>query len=281
MTSTSGSDRQVLALSHAGTTAFGTTTAVALALEAARAGEEVLLIDLSPDGEATRWLQAEPWEEGQDVGAILDDDYPLGWARSLAVPTTDHERLRLVPASSGPAREPRAGAGPQLHHALTTADDYVLVVIDCGRIRSGARLVTALNAASDVVVTTTRSPKDLAEVSNIVASVEAYRRLIHDEGGNRSDLVRLRGVVVGAPAGGPAENASSTEEPELAEVPTDKAWSPLVLSPHVPVVPAEHGEPATRKRPFEIWTPGSTLSQHYGQLAAQLVDAMSDASTDD
>ncbi|MGC5617531.1 ParA family protein [Georgenia sp. Z1491] len=265
-TTTPRSGRQVLAVSHSGTTSFGATTAVALALEAARSDLTVLLVDLSPDGEATRWLQAAPWEKGQDVGAILDDRYPLGWARSLSVPTRDHAGLKLLPASSGPSREPRAGAGPQLRHALTTADEFDVVVIDCGRIRSGARFVAALNAATDVIVTTSGSPGDVAEVGDILTSVDRYQTLVGDDAG--PDLVRLRGVVVGAPVRGSGPDAST-----VADLAAATGWSELALSPVVPALPTEDGTPSSRQRPFGIWKADSELARHYSRLAAQLIDA--------
>src|SRR5699024_11980950 len=76
-----------------------TTTAVSLAVEAARAGLKTLLIDLDPRGAATKWLGVEPISEGLHVGAILADEEPLGWAADLAVRTPWHPRLSFIPSA--------------------------------------------------------------------------------------------------------------------------------------------------------------------------------------
>lgn len=76
-----------------------TTTAVSLAMVAAESGRNVLLIDLDPRAATTKWTNVKPREDGLDVGAILADEDPEGWADELAVTSHWTPNLRVLPSS--------------------------------------------------------------------------------------------------------------------------------------------------------------------------------------
>lgn len=130
-----------------------TTTAVSLAMVAAEQGKRVLLIDLDPRAAATKWTGIEPSGPGLDVGAILDDEDPEGWAEDIAVQSTWHENLRIIPSSRSVSNREKDSADHldlRLRTSLIgcTAD---LVVIDSPNRQGGPLTQSALNVADTVL----------------------------------------------------------------------------------------------------------------------------------
>lgn len=260
-------DSQILAVAHAHSGTTGTTTAVALALEAARADQSVLLIDLSLDGDATKWLGATPWEKGQHVGSIFADRYPVGWARELAVPTRSSPNLWVVPAADKHPRRARRVMGGQLRIALTTVDDFDVVVIDCGPGHSDGRLTSALIAATDLIVVSSARDENLTEVTHVIETLDCFRRSAILRGIDETTLVRLRGIVV-------EDHSGRTGRHWLARMtgPTGETWPEHVLTPVLPagtIRAPQSGEWSEKE-----WAPGGELSTLYAQLAAQVIDGL-------
>lgn len=130
-----------------------TTTAVSLAMVAAEQGKNVLLIDLDPRAATTKWIGIEPSSPGLDVGAILDDEEPEGWAEDIAVATPWSDNLRVIPSSRSVSNREKDSSDHldlRLRTSLIgcTAD---LVVIDCPNRQGGPLTQSALNAADTVL----------------------------------------------------------------------------------------------------------------------------------
>lgn len=130
-----------------------TTTAVSLAMVAAEAGQNVLLIDLDPRAATTKWTAVEPRKTGLDVGAILADEDPEGWAEDLAVISHWTPNLRVIPSSRSVSNREKDSADHleiRLRTSLIgcTAD---LVVIDCPNRQGGPLTQSALNASDTVL----------------------------------------------------------------------------------------------------------------------------------
>ncbi|WP_454083470.1 ParA family protein [Georgenia sp. Marseille-Q6866] len=261
-------DCQVLAVTHAHPGMSGTTTAVALALEAARAGQSVLLIDLSLDGDATRWLGATPWEKSRDIGSIFADGYPIGWARELAVPTRHSPKLWVIPASDNLSRKAPRATGGHLRIALTTVDDFDVVIIDCGPGHTDGRLTSALVAATDLVVVSSASEENLTEVAHVIETLDRFRRSAASCGIDETTLVRLRGIVVEDDGGATGRHRTSR-----TTNPVSKTWPEHVLTPAVPPGTTPGKAPQTGERSKDQWAPGGQLSTLYAQLAAQVIDS--------
>lgn len=130
-----------------------TTTAVSLAMVAAEQGKRVLLIDLDPRAATTKWTGAEPREPGLDVGAILADEDPEGWADEIAVQSTWSSNLWLIPSSRSVSNREK-DAADHLEVRLKTSlvgCSADLVVIDCPNRQGGPLTQSALNASDTVI----------------------------------------------------------------------------------------------------------------------------------
>lgn len=176
-----------------------TTTAVSLATEAARAGLHTLLIDLDPRGAATKWLGVQPSGPGLDVGAILADEEPTGWANDLAVQTPWERRLRFIPSSrqvSLREKESADHAETRLRIALTDVEADV-VVIDCPNRQGGPLTLNALTAATDLVIACKADEDGLDGVDGAITTLARFRRASINRGLPEDGLVKLRGIVVG------------------------------------------------------------------------------------
>lgn len=130
-----------------------TTTAVSLAMVAAEQGKSVLLIDLDPRAATTKWTAVEPREPGLDVGAILADEDPEGWAEDIAVPSTWSPNLRVIPSSRSVSNREKDSADHLDVRLRTSLIDCSadLVVIDCPNRQGGPLTQSALNAADTVI----------------------------------------------------------------------------------------------------------------------------------
>lgn len=130
-----------------------TTTAVSLAMVAAKAGKNVLLVDLDPRAAATKWTSVTPRGEGLDVGAILADEDPEGWADDIAVTSHWTPNLRVIPSSRSVSNREK-DSSDHLEIRLKTSligCSAELVVIDCPNRQGGPLTQSALNASDTVV----------------------------------------------------------------------------------------------------------------------------------
>lgn len=245
-----------------------TTTAVALSAEAARAGLRTVLVDLDPRGAATKWIGAQPSGPGLHVGAILGNDDPTGWADDLAVPTTWHPSLRIIPSDrevSLREKESADNADIRLRLALegTSAD---LVVLDCPNRQGGPLILNALTAADSLVVAAKADEDGLDGVDGAVATLNRYRRASVARGLREADLVELRGIIVGTWADAiPPRNAVYALDV------LRQTWGERVLLPLVPrrVIVAESRSGGVYFGDFEK---GRPVADAYAQLAAQVID---------
>ena len=174
-----------------------TTTAVSISMIAATAGQKVVLIDLDPRAASTKWLNVEPSGEGLHIGAILGDEDPEGWARDLAVTSTWHPNLRIIPsARSVSNREADRADHSELRLKVSLSGlDADLVVIDCPNRQGGPLTLSALNAADTVVYAATPSGDGVDGVEGARKTIAQFK-LNRDRLGAPAQLVEA-GIVVG------------------------------------------------------------------------------------
>ena len=145
---------QVLAVYSESGGVTKTSTAVSLAVIAARAGRRVTLIDLDPRAATTKWARVEPEKEHLHIGAILANDDVEGYAEELGivVPTWS-ENLRVIPAARNVSnREAENADGAEFRLKTSLVDlEADLVVIDCPN-RQGGPLIKGALIASDSIV---------------------------------------------------------------------------------------------------------------------------------
>lgn len=165
----------VMVYSEAGGVAK-TTTAVALAMTAAEAGHRVVLIDLDPRAATTKWMRAEPAGKGLDVGAILAEPSPEGWAADLAVPSGWHEALRVIPSAREVSNRESDGGNFEELRLATSLDglDADLVVIDCANRQGGPLTLSALHASNAVLYAATASDSGVDGVQGAQRTVRRY-----------------------------------------------------------------------------------------------------------
>lgn len=203
-----------------------TTTAVSFAMIAASEGDSVVLIDLDPRAAATKWTGVEPVGEGLHVGAILADEDPVGWASDLAVPSSWHPNLRVVPSARNVSNRE---ADRQDHSELRLKRSLEglaadVVVIDCPNRQGGPLTLAALNASSTVVYAATAT-------NDGIEGVEGARRTVSQFQQHRQQLgapVGLieAGIVVGGVRETVMSRAAVTSVKELQK--TDLLLRPLV-----------------------------------------------------
>lgn len=178
-----------------------TTVAVRLAEALAKAGHRVLVVDLDPQGNASRRLGwaydpeapqltiSEPIQADRP-GAAWQAIQPIGWGVEYA------ERISLIPArlelENRMGEAGNAGAWRRLVKALDGADDdYAVTLVDCPP--SLAHLTQLAMAAVQHVLVVTESEYDSVEAAIRVRDFVAERAadLANPE-------LRLAGVVVNA-----------------------------------------------------------------------------------
>ncbi|KDA04574.1 ATPase [Microbacterium sp. CH12i] len=173
------------------------TTAVSLAMVSAEEGHRTVLIDLDPRGATTKWLDVEPKEEGLHVGAILANDEVEGWAKELAVPSSWHPNLRVIPSHrsvSNREKDSSQGLELRLKESLIGLDADV-VIIDCPNRQGGPLTLSAFYAADAIVYATSATQDGVDGVEGARKSVAEFRRLRERQGAT-VDLVEA-GIVVG------------------------------------------------------------------------------------
>lgn len=175
-----------------------TTTAMSLAMSAAKAGERTVIIDLDPRAAATRWMDVAPKSDGLDVGAILADEDPTGWAEDMAVQSPWSSYLRMIPSSRNVSvREGEQAdfADLRLKSSLEGLNADV-VVIDCPNRQGGPLILSALTAADTVVYAAKPDEDGVNGVEGARTSVERFRRSRRVLG--LDNPISEAGIVVGA-----------------------------------------------------------------------------------
>ena len=165
-------------------------SAVAIGLAAAWAqrGRRVLLIDLDPQGTASRTLDV--WGAEPDADAVLT-------GQSLAEATHklgDPWHLDVLPASQALAAwdtDPnRLNREWRLRRALESAGDYDEVLIDCGP-SLGILVVNALAAAQRAVLVTEPSGASVDGLGLALQLISEVREHMHPE-------IETAGVIINA-----------------------------------------------------------------------------------
>lgn len=236
-----------------------TATAVSLAMVAAEAGKRVLVIDLDPRGATTKWLDVEPAGEGLDVGAILGNEDVAGWADDLAVLTSFHPNLKVIPSHRSVSTfEYEAGqdAAGRLRASLdgSTAE---LVVIDCPNRQGGALIRNAMVAADSVVYAATPSADGVDGFLGAQESVRAFK----DRTGSRTP--EELGVIVAAVK---ETVMSRNESHSIEEI---RAGGDLItpLVPHRAIV----GEVRYSHEWYGTYRKGQPVLNSYRELAQKVI----------
>lgn len=175
-----------------------TATAISLAMVSALSGHRTLLVDLDPRAASTKWLDVEPSEPGLDVGAILADSDPTGWAEDLAVKSAWHDNLSCVPSARSVANRESDGnefADLRLSAALDSTP-YDTVIIDCPNRQGGPLTRNALNAADGVIYAAIANAGGLDGYEGAAHTVNVWRRYRQQIGA--PNTLQELGVVVGA-----------------------------------------------------------------------------------
>lgn len=262
---------QIVAVYSEAGGATKTTTAVALAVTAARAGLDVLLVDLDPRAAATRWLGVEPSKPGLDVSAIIGNADPDGWADDLAVPT-DPDRwspqLRAVPSARAASVSETGHADGQelrLRRALAgcTAD---LVLIDCPNRQGGALTQNALYAAQQVLYAAKLDTDGREGVEGAMQTVARHQRNMAAIGA--ANPAQAAGIVVGL-----VHDAVPPRIERHILTYFQDAYPQLLLQPLVPqrTIVREAREAADW---FGNYTKGAVVAAAYAALAQQIVTQM-------
>lgn len=168
----------VIAIANGAGSAGKTTTATALAALAAADGQRVRLIDLDPQGNATRWVGA------ADPAATIADVLTAGTPIADVEVAAAVEGLTVVPAHPDqmagiePTLSRTIGAEQRLRIAIEAAPAVDLTVIDCpGSL--GLLTLTGLVAAETVITVVLPTLKELAglpRIDELVTQVRsAYR----------------------------------------------------------------------------------------------------------
>jgi chromosome partitioning protein len=173
------------------------TTATSLAMVEAENGKRVVLIDLDPRAASTHWVGVDPVGENLDVGAILGNEDPEGWAKDLAVPSGWHDNLRVIPsARSVSIRESEQADYAELRLKSSLVGlDADLVIIDCPNRQGGPLTLSALNA-SDLVIYASKANEDgVNGVEGARLSVERFKTSQVRRG--LPDTLHEAGVIIG------------------------------------------------------------------------------------
>jgi chromosome partitioning protein len=154
-----------------------TTTAVNLAATMAELGQSVLLIDLDPQGSATRWLGADPNGRG------LYDLFTRGDRLDAIAQPTSVTGVELVPASRALGRADRDLAGEpgidlSLRRALEVARPRDVVLIDCPP-QLGILVAIALATAGEVLVPVAAHVMELHGLADLTGTIDKVRERLN------------------------------------------------------------------------------------------------------
>ncbi len=191
--------------------------AIGLATAWAQRGRRVLLIDLDPQGTATRTLDL--WGAEPDADAVLTGGSLADASHKLGDPWN----LEVLPASQALAAwdtDPnRLNREWRLRRALESAGQYDEVVIDCGP-SLGILVVNALAAADRAVLVTEPSGASVDGLGLALQLIGEVRQHMH------ADL-QTAGVVINA-----ADDRERESRHFVAEVRT--AFGDRCLEPPIP-----------------------------------------------
>ncbi len=237
-----------------------TTTAINLATALVAVGEEVLLIDLDPQGNASTGLGVTAAQRELTTYDVLTGGYRL----EAAVVETDIPALTLAPAGVD-----LAGAEIELvdierrHHRLEDAlEEYfrsvpstTYVIIDCPPSLS-LLTINALVAADGVLIPLQCEFFALEGLSQIIRTIDTVRTRINSN-------VELYGIVL--TMYDKRNNLSSQVEADVRGHMPDKVFN-TVIPRNVRISEApSHGKPALL---YDLKCPGS---QAYLRLASEII----------
>lgn len=248
-----------------------TTTAVSIAMMAAQgiaadpesgspavAPRRVGLIDLDPRAAATKWLRAEPAEDWQHVGAIIaNPSDATGTAADIALPTTWHENLSIIPSARG-LSVTEAGAPEYAEFQLQKALDgwdVDLVVIDCANRQGGILTRSAFLASTGVLYAAVAGDSGIEGVEGAQRSVRRFNEAFQ--------AVDELGVAMSRSGIG---FMSYAETDSLAQV---RELAPIVgpVVPYLSIVP----ESRIAGEWYGKYRKGQPVAQAYGEIMKEVV----------
>lgn len=235
------------------------TTAVSLATVAAEDGKRVILVDLDPRGATTKWLDAQPVDVGLDVGAILGNQDPRGWADELAVPSPFHENLRVIPSDRSVSARETDDPG-EVGHRLADSLEGVpadLVIIDCPNRQGGSLIYNALTAAESVIYAATPTADG---VDGFLGAQESVTRYNATSG---RQAVAEAGIIVG----GYKETVTPREATHSIEQMRETGLLLTPLIPHRTIV----GEVRYSHDWYGRFRKGAPVAQAYRELARKVI----------
>jgi len=165
-----------------------TTTTVNLAAALAESGKRTLVVDMDPQGSASKWLGAKA--SGTPLYDVLTEGEPLG----TAVWATEFEGIDLIPSTDSMTRLEKAlanevGAETIFRSELRKLEgewDYVL--LDCPP-SLGLLALSALTAADEVLVPVEASVMALQGLASLTRTIQRVRDRLNPE-------LHLGGIVV-------------------------------------------------------------------------------------
>lgn len=211
-----------------------TTAAVSVAMTAAEAGHRTVLIDLDPRAASTKWTRIAPVGEGLHVGAILGaKEEPTGWAEDLAVQSTWHPLLRVIPSARDLSnRESDRDDYAELRLKTSLVDLQAdVVVIDCANRQGGPLTLSALHAADRVLYAATASDSGVDGVTGAQRTVDTFRRSMARLGA--AATIEEAGVVMTRDGTGFMSYAEQDAIDQIREL------APIIepIVPHLAIVP--------------------------------------------
>lgn len=231
-----------------------TTTAVNVAACAAEAGQRTLVVDLDPQGNATKWLGASG--TATTVMDVLIGDLSAGAATTPAagVPGVD-----VLPGGEPLLAAERAlggqpGAETILGAALSQLEGYDLVLLDCPP-GLGVLTVSALVAAREIVIPVTMGAMELDGVAALLRTVELVTTRLNPD-------LRISGVLPVEYDG--RQNLSRDVLAEVTKRFGDAVLPPIRTSVRVREAPSAH-------EPLTLYAPREKVTDDYRAVTHALI----------